>query len=351
MCGTVTPLRNRTHVHVIQHPREQRKAIGTLRLVRLGLERVSVEVNRPHEGAPSRLAEAPREGIALLYPSPGARLVGSLAPHERPTTLVVLDGTWHQARTLYRNNPWLAEVPHVALEPPEPSRYRIRREPERHFLSTVEAIMATLGALEPDLEGRDDVLSAFDRMVDAQLERARARQLRERKAPAREAGVPLRGDVLVHAETVGPAGARRTVQLCGVRLATGETFEGLARPPASASAVKLEKMGVDPAALAQAGTEEELLARWRTFLRPGEVLCAWTSRSLDAVAAPADSVLLKGEYCNATRGPAGDLRDLVARHGLFCRPVPFAGRAAACVSQALAVRDALAAGALAPPPR
>lgn len=342
ICGSITPLRNRTHVHVIQHPRERHKAIGTVRLVRLGLARCSVEVNWPRSGQPSRLAAAPPPGAAVLYPSAGARPVEELPASERPSTLIVLDGTWHQAKTLHRNNPWLDALPHLVLANPEPSRYRIRAEPARHYLSTVEAIVTTLGWLEPDLEGRDALLAAFDHMIDAHVDLAQVRQVRERRGTTRAPGAPLRGDVILHAETVGPSDARRIVHLCAVRLATGERFEGIAAPGPGARAVKLEKMGLGPADLAGAPPEAEILERWGAFVRPGEVLCAWSPRILDVVRAPEDAVLLKAEYCNATRGAAGDLRDVVERNALPCPPPLFRGRAGVCLAQALAVHAALA---------
>jgi DTW domain-containing protein YfiP len=344
VCALVVPLSNRTHVHVIQHPRERHNAIGTVRLVRLGLARCSVEVNWPWSGQPSRLSAAPPEGAAVLFPSDRARPVEALAPHERPHQLIVLDGTWHQARTLYRNNAWLEALPHVLLDTPVPSRYRIRAEPKRHYLSTVEAIVRTLGILEPELEGREELLEAFDRMIDAQVERAAVRHSRGRRRP--EQAPTLRGDVLVHAETVGPPDARRIVHLCGLRLATGERFEGFAHPVGPTAPRKIARTGLGPEEFASAVPEEELRARWEAFLRPGDVLTAWSARALFAVGAADGAVLLKTRYCNTTSGPAGDLTDIIARHGLIVPAPLFAGRAGACMARALAIRAALEDGSL-----
>ena len=36
----------------------------------------------------------------------------------RAVTLVVLDGTWHHARSLFRENPWLDALPKYAFSPP-----------------------------------------------------------------------------------------------------------------------------------------------------------------------------------------------------------------------------------------
>ncbi len=68
-----------------------------------------------------------RDDVGLLYPGPHSELLGELPPHRRPSQLVVLDGTWHQAKTLYRDIPRLHHIPQYRLAPSSPGRYRIRR--------------------------------------------------------------------------------------------------------------------------------------------------------------------------------------------------------------------------------
>src|SRR5690606_3295960 len=119
----------RTGLTVLQHPRERRHSIGTARFVELGLGgRIHCPVHTDRT-----LACRPElpEGAALLYPGEGSRDLAELAPEERPQHLVILDGTWNHAKRLWRANPWLEDLPHVRINPAEPSRYRIRREPER----------------------------------------------------------------------------------------------------------------------------------------------------------------------------------------------------------------------------
>ncbi|GMV38533.1 MAG: hypothetical protein AMXMBFR64_02490 [Myxococcales bacterium] len=340
VCASLPRVPNRTPVHVIQHPREARCAIGTVRLVRLGLERCTVEVNAPWSGAPSRLAAAPPPGAAVLYPSEGARPLETLPLTELPRALIVLDGTWHQARTLHRSNPWLDALPHVVLADPTPSAYRIRAEPRRHYLSTVEAIVAALSLIEPDTPGLTTLLCSFGAMVDYQIDRARQRAVRRARAVTRARPPVALGDVVVHAETAGPPDARRIVHLCAVRVATGERFEAVGCPARTAD-TKLAHLGLSEAHRAAAIPEELLRQRWRAFLRPGEQLCAWSSRTLQALGAQPDAVLLKAAWCNATRAPAGDLVALVAARGLPTPPPLFAGRTGALLGCALAVRAAL----------
>src|SRR6185295_10074093 len=110
----------------------------------------------------------PRFPPILLYPAPGARDI-LREPPVGPVTLVVVDGTWSQAKTVIRDNPILQGLPRYAFETPEPSQYRIRREPRAEYVSTIEALMYVLGVLEGDPPRFRSLLEPLRAMVDAQL--------------------------------------------------------------------------------------------------------------------------------------------------------------------------------------
>jgi DTW domain-containing protein YfiP len=189
ICALIEPVSNRTFVSILQHPRERFHAIGTARIAELGLERSRIVVPRD---CFTRSLEQPFDvapGTGLLFPHPDARLLEDLAEHERPSGLVVLDGTWSQARRLYGANPWLHALPHFALSPPAPTRYRIRKAPRREFVSTLEAIVRALEILEPETEGATGLLDVFDAMIDRQIEhQGRNPRRRNRGVPAADAG-------------------------------------------------------------------------------------------------------------------------------------------------------------------
>ncbi len=159
---------NRTRITIVQHPRERFHPIGTARIARLGLANASVLVPRAVAPRSLRIPLELAPGSALLFPGPGARDLAELRPLERPSGLVVVDGTWSQARALLRENPALRLLPQVSLRPRAPSRYRLRKQPRRHFISTIEAIVEALRLLEPETSGLDGLLGAFDRMIDEQ---------------------------------------------------------------------------------------------------------------------------------------------------------------------------------------
>ena len=117
-CALLQRLTTRTHVLVLQHPRERRVGIGTARMAQLALPNSVLRVGIDFASDP--VVTATLAGAApsyLLFPGPEARDVRELTALAQPITLVVVDGTWSQARTLVRVNPALAALPRIAFTP------------------------------------------------------------------------------------------------------------------------------------------------------------------------------------------------------------------------------------------
>src|SRR5439155_18408595 len=80
--------------------------------------------------------------------------------------VVVLDGTWSQAKTLWWRNPWMLKCRRVVLGPRHASRYgELRREPRRDGLSTIEAAGMLLAGLEKRPDIAETLNGAFERML------------------------------------------------------------------------------------------------------------------------------------------------------------------------------------------
>ncbi|MBI3203465.1 MAG: DTW domain-containing protein [Myxococcales bacterium] len=351
VCARLPRVDNQTRIWVLQHPRERRHPIGTVRLLALALERVRVDVtflSGPRGPLP---AIGPR--AALLYPAPGARALESLSRDEQPDELIVLDGTWHHAHTLARDLGFLAVVPKVTLESIEPSRYRIRREPRGECVSTVEAVVAALRVLEPETRGLGDLLQAFDEMIDDQLgyierrpgpRRAKRRRTDGARGVARVIADRWDDLLIAYAESAPGPGQRALVQLVGVRVASGETFDQIvAGPPPSG----LFHMRLSEHDRATGASEAQLAAAWSAFRRPRDVVLAWNQSTLDLLAAASldhGGLCLKALWANAfERGP-GTLEAVVERARLTPRPAAVRGRSAdrlgnaVCIAQALRAR-------------
>lgn len=345
ICARVPRVANRTPVWVLQHPRERRHAIGTARLLQLGLEQLRLDVTFL-SGDRGRAPSVP-PGAALLYPSSDARELDSMAPEERPTQLIVLDGTWHHAHTIARELAWLDDVPRVKLRTLAPSRYRIRREPRAECLSTVEAVVAALRTLEPDTLGFDQLLSAFDSMIDDQIRFVEARSGPRRAKLRRRPGGPglahliaehWRKLLLVYVETVpAPAGERSLVQLAAFRPASAEPFDQVVGGPTPSGLFHMQLAAAD----FSDGIElPELHARWRDFRRPDDVVCVWNKSTLDlldAMKLETAGLCLKAIWAGAVERAPGSLESVALRAQLSAPAVGVRGRAALRLGNAAAV--------------
>jgi DTW domain-containing protein len=290
LCQTLARRATRTRVVILQHPRESDVPINTARLVELQLEGAERHVAVTLDEAPGLRARLhdPEAPAILLYPGEGARDLASLEA-KGPVTLVVLDGTWWQARKLFRQNPELAELPRYGLSPSAPSRYRIRREPALHCISTIEAVGEALALLEPGGFDRESLLRPFDAMVEHQLhyaERGSRRHLAYRARPRKPRLPKLLAEraadlVVVYGEANAwpkgsPLGAgAEIVHWVAERAVGGERFEALIAPrrPLSPSFTLHARV---PAERVLAGEDfPEFLRRWEQFVRPSDLLLGW----------------------------------------------------------------------------
>jgi DTW domain-containing protein YfiP len=96
---------------------------------------------------------------------------GNAVDHQGPALrdiegVILLDGTWSQAKALWWRNAWMLKCQRVILGPAKPSLYgKLRREPRKDGLSTIEAAGMLLASLErkPDIEAT--LNEAFERML------------------------------------------------------------------------------------------------------------------------------------------------------------------------------------------
>ena len=175
---------NRTFVLVLQHPQERREPLATAAATIAALARARLVTGlswpnltralgrpadprrwgvlylgsaRPAELAPGReLVVLGRDGAPLADPAPVLRGLDGI---------VLLDGSWKEAKTLWWRNPWLLKLHRLVLNPPRPARLgRVRREPRRDALSTLEAAALALRHLDGDAAA-DRLLTVLDKLM------------------------------------------------------------------------------------------------------------------------------------------------------------------------------------------
>jgi DTW domain-containing protein YfiP len=365
VCVLLPDLAPAARVLVLQHPKERRVAIGTARMAARCLRGASVVVGTRLDDHPAiaRALSDPGRRPILLWP--GADAVDlDLAPPDGPITLLVVDGTWHTARTLLRLNPRVAALPRYAIAPAAPSEYRIRREPRAECLSTIEALAAALGVLERDPERYRAMLVPFRAMVDAQLAHAiRGEAPRDRSRLATRRGRawspppalldPARVVVVAVEANAWPRDAKaehpdEVVHWLAARGDASGRLDVVVRPSGPLAPRVAAHTELSEEVLLGASPPEHLAAAVGTFLRAGDALTTWGAYAVRLLAATGLArggpvFDLRRLAADVLRGPPGSIDACAARFGPA--PTPQGrGRAGRRLGQMLAVYRAVAKG-------
>lgn len=286
-CALIPRLETTTRVVILQHTRERDMPIGTARMASLCLPQAElhVGVDWSERASLRRALGDPARPPILLYPGPGARDI-LREPPRGPVTLVVVDGTWAQARRVVRDNSILAALPRYAFTAPEPSRYRIRREPRAEYCSTIEALMHVLGVLEGDPARFRALLAPFEAMIDAQIaceasapaQRPRIERARAPRSPL-PAVIDERWDdlVCIAAEAQPPD---ELIHWLAYRPSDAARFEAIATPASPIAASTSFISELTEAQLAAGAPIEEVRDRFARFVRSSDILCTWGPRAL-----------------------------------------------------------------------
>lgn len=186
ICDAVEPVDNRVSVLILQHPQEQDKDLGTARLTCLQLRNAQLRIGLSwpslrrildrdvdlrrwgvlYLGSAKALPEGSDEEV-IAVDKKGEPLPDQKAVLGRLEGIILLDGNWAQAKALWWRNAWLLKARRLVLNPKVRSKYgRVRKEPRRESLSTLEAAALTVARLEgaPDLFDR--VTKPFRLLVD-----------------------------------------------------------------------------------------------------------------------------------------------------------------------------------------
>mmetsp|Transcript_26818 Transcript_26818/g.40582 ORF Transcript_26818/g.40582 Transcript_26818/m.40582 type:complete len:382 (-) Transcript_26818:139-1284(-) len=195
VCDCLPSAKIRTDVNIIvlQHPTEfRRSTFSTVPLLKLVLENIQICVGHNFDDTHpvlEKLFAQNKEKPMLLFPGPDASTLDDPSIQQQflrttpssndndlatKSTLILIDGTWTQAARMARHSPILLEkckqVQFASVD--NPSIYdAIRKEPEAHCLSTLEACAKALTLLDPSngLEASNYLHASLQSLVRQQL--------------------------------------------------------------------------------------------------------------------------------------------------------------------------------------
>jgi DTW domain-containing protein len=185
VCEGITPIDNQVALLILQHPQEQDRELGTAQLTALHFKNAQLTIGLSWPSLTKILGRPadPRRWAILYLGSVRAAAVlpdrdivvvnrkGSAVDHQDAALreiegIVLLDGTWSQAKALWWRNGWMLKCQRVVLGPKRRSRYgRLRREPRSDGLSTLEAAAMLLARLEGKPEIEATLIANFERLL------------------------------------------------------------------------------------------------------------------------------------------------------------------------------------------
>ncbi len=173
ICGRTVPLETSTRVLVLQHPQEQYKLLNSAMLLHLALPNSIVRVGlswRNFSHALGENAAPPDWGVLLLRGiREPTRTIEIFSPKDlllpiksRFKGIVVIDGSWKQAKTVWWRNPWLLKLNRITLNPDHPS---LRGQAKKQGLATIEAVALAFDCLGENAAVGESLRKQFEELI------------------------------------------------------------------------------------------------------------------------------------------------------------------------------------------
>jgi DTW domain-containing protein YfiP len=141
-CDAIPRVQTRTRLVIVRHAAERTKPTNTAHFARLALPDCQLIEYGAEEAALDESALAGDDAWVLFPDGDRAPPAGA-----RPARLIILDGSWSQARRMRQRIRALRGLPFLSL-PARPGRLRLRRPHDPSGMSTLEAIAGAVALLE-----------------------------------------------------------------------------------------------------------------------------------------------------------------------------------------------------------
>lgn len=167
ICATIKSIDNVHCLHILQDPSEEKKALGTARILKLSLTNVQLTI-----GDTFNENDFDLNNSYLLFPSEDAIPANQLIERvdfNKNSQFILLDGSWKKVYKLLMSNPFLQALPKVTINVDTKSNYRLRKSPREDGFSTVEAGYYLLSQLESSADKFMPLLKSFEYMIDYQI--------------------------------------------------------------------------------------------------------------------------------------------------------------------------------------
>ncbi|MDR2727876.1 MAG: DTW domain-containing protein [Chitinispirillales bacterium] len=182
ICNAAESFSNKIRVLILQHPQEQFKMLNSARLTRLVLQNSELRVGLswPNFKRACGSDEAPSDwGILYLKNELHLSNENNSAKQNSAMNLtdkkghiieekshikgiVVIDGSWKQAKAMWWRNPWFLRLNRISLNPEHPS---LRKQVKKSGLSTIEAVSLALSELGENNNICQSLIKQYEELI------------------------------------------------------------------------------------------------------------------------------------------------------------------------------------------
>jgi DTW domain-containing protein YfiP len=129
-------------ITLLTHSKEFGKRSNTGQLVVDVLGETAEQVCWDRMNPPAELLrEIEAGGVALIYPGSDDETGGDLTGIHH---VILIDGTWHEARKIHQRSPYLQKIRRVCLKMDRKSLYNLRKNQKESGLCTAECVIEVL---------------------------------------------------------------------------------------------------------------------------------------------------------------------------------------------------------------
>ncbi|XP_078812146.1 tRNA-uridine aminocarboxypropyltransferase 2 isoform X3 [Oryzias latipes] len=172
------PLEVSTCLYVVQHPAEESRVLRTVPLLATCLPqgKCNIIVGRrfSEEKHPELAAVCQDSRTLILYPGPKSQNLEELVRCQDVGSInhnvIIIDGTWSQAKNMFLKNSMFHLPKQVQLNRTLSSQYVIRTQPSNICLSTLECAAVALSVLERNDEIQEVLLRPLKALCSFQLQ-------------------------------------------------------------------------------------------------------------------------------------------------------------------------------------
>eukprot|EP00062_Callorhinchus_milii_P012362 gi/632959321/ref/XP_007895557.1/ PREDICTED: DTW domain-containing protein 2 [Callorhinchus milii] len=172
----VHPLNVSTCLYIVQHPAEESRVLRTVPLLAACLppDKCKVFVGRRfnEDRHPELGAVCQSLSTLILYPGAEANNLEELEldPSLSPYNIIIIDGTWSQAKGMFYGNSLFHLPKQVQLKTNLSSQYVIRTQPTNTCLSTLECAAIALSIVEKNHSIHEVILRPLQALCSFQLQ-------------------------------------------------------------------------------------------------------------------------------------------------------------------------------------